>query len=84
MRARIALCGDSLGPEVLFGGESVVCRAAQCEVGFGVLASASVGDEMVKFETMRLATLLSVGVDVGATCTVALEDGAPNASRDVP
>ncbi|HSU39916.1 MAG TPA: hypothetical protein VLJ38_10110 [Polyangiaceae bacterium] len=62
----IAGHGARPAPEVFFGGEGVMCRAAQREIRRAVIAALRKGFQVVKLEVMRLgaATDASRGVCV--------------------
>jgi hypothetical protein len=74
---------DELASEVLFRGESVMCRAAQREIRHAVLAARGKRFQVVKLETMRLGATRSVSVKVATAIAVALEDGAADGGGDV-
>jgi hypothetical protein len=74
---------DELSPEVLLGGEGVVCAAAQREVFLRVLAAPREGPEVVELEAVSFGAASSQGVGVSAARFVPLEDGAANDGGDV-
>jgi phage terminase large subunit-like protein len=74
---------DELSPEVLLGGEGVVCVAAQREVFLCVLAVPRDGPEVVELEAVSFGAASSQGVGVSAARFVALEDSTTDRGGDV-
>jgi hypothetical protein len=80
---RESLVQDELTPEVLFGGQSVVGRAAQREIRSVVLASCGKRLQMVEFEPVRFVALRAGRIDERAAPAVPLVDGATNGGGNV-
>ncbi|HSU40125.1 MAG TPA: hypothetical protein VLJ38_11165 [Polyangiaceae bacterium] len=74
---------DELAPEVIFGGEGVVCRAAQREIRRAMIAAWRKRFQVVKLETMGLGATRSVRVHVATAVPVAFEDGAADGGGNV-
>jgi hypothetical protein len=84
MTERVALPRNALAAEVILGGQGVVCRTAQGQVGGDAGSACCERLQMVKLEVARLAATLTARIDVTAASAVAPEHLASLGCRNVP
>ena len=83
MTERIPLPRDVLAAEVFLGGQGVVRRAAQGQVGCDVGSASGEWLQMMKLEVVRFAATLTPRIDVTAASAVAPEHFASLGRGDV-
>jgi hypothetical protein len=80
---RAELVFDEVAAEIHFGGESIVCTAAQREIRGRVLAAQSEWFQMMKLEALRLGAASPARVDVAAAPFVTQKHSTPHGGGDV-
>ena len=78
----MALLLDDGSPKGFFGGQCIVSRAAQSQVGRHVLATAGEGLQVIQLQIACFAAALATLVDVAAAASVARVHCALHSSRD--